>query len=331
MKAVKKVMKWILIGGGAVVALIIVGVILLVLLAGYKNENYWKYTDAKGVIETKYSDLGEHEVIYAEFDAPDSVWKKYEVWYPADMVEHDEKYPMVIMANGTGIKASQYRAVFKHLASWGFIVVGNEDENSRTGESSAATLAFMLKANEDKNSDFYGKIDVTNIGIAGHSQGGVGAINAVTQQDNGNLYKAIYVASATSKYHAKELNKSGDGWSIVPSQINIPCFMVAGTGYFDSGNVDEYKEKLEEGEAQGICPLWWLNECYESMPDSVDKIIARQKEKDHGDMLRSADGYMTAWFMYWLKGDEEAGKAFFRVGAEILTNDNWQDVNVNEK
>ena len=43
----------------------------------------------------------------------------------------------------------------------------------------------------------------------------------------------------------------------------------------------------------------------------------------------SADGYMTAWFMYWLQGDEEAGKAFFGENAEIKTNENWQDVTVN--
>ena len=47
--------------------------------------------------------------------------------------------------------------------------------------------------------------------------------------------------------------------------------------------------------------------------------------KDHGDMLRYADGYMTAWFMYYLKGDEYAGGAFFGDNAEIRTNANWQD------
>ena len=46
-------------------------------------------------------------------------------------------------------------------------------------------------------------------------------------------------------------------------------------------------------------------------------------------MLRSADGYMTAWFMYYLKGDTEAGKAFFGENAEILSNENWQDIKIN--
>jgi hypothetical protein len=49
------------------------------------------------------------------------------------------------------------------------------------------------------------------------------------------------------------------------------------------------------------------------------------------DMQYSADGYVTAWFMYWLKGDTEAGTAFFGENAEITANENWQDVTVNNK
>lgn len=59
--------------------------------------------------------------------------------------------------------------------------------------------------------------------------------------------------------------------------------------------------------------------------------MARRVGKDHGDMLRYADGYMTAWFMYYLRGDTEAGQAFFGENAEILFNENWQDIKINCK
>lgn len=49
-----------------------------------------------------------------------------------EMEKSDITYPLVNMPNGTGVKSSRYEAVFEHLASWGFIVVGNEDENSLT-------------------------------------------------------------------------------------------------------------------------------------------------------------------------------------------------------
>lgn len=325
----KKMLKIVLIVVASIIAFVVVALVGLGKLANYNNSHYYEKAVTGGNIEAKYSVLGSYEVSFAEFDAENDVWKKYEIWYPSEMKDSQKTYPVVIMANGTGIKASQYKEVFKHLASWGFIVVGNEDENSRTGESSAATLDFMLKMNEDSSSDFYGKIDTDNIGIGGHSQGGVGAINAVTEQKNGTLYKTIWAASATSRYHAKGLNEAGEGWSCDLSKVNIPIYMVAGTGMMDAGNMDAYSETLPEGKAQGICPLWWLSECYDAIPNSVDKVIARQTGKDHGDMLRSADGYMTAWFMYYLKGDAEAGKAFFGESAEILTNVNWQDIKTN--
>ena len=332
MKTIGKMMKWILIGGAALIGVIIVGIILLLLFAGYKNENYWKFADPKGAIEEKYTALGEYEVSSEQFDA-DDVCKKFSVWYPSELENGNKAYPLVLMVNGTGAKASASSSGFRHLASWGFIVVGNEDENTRTGESTATTLDFMLAQNADPQSIFYGRIDTENIGIAGHSQGGVGAINAVTQQENGTMYKAICTQSTTSSAVAYALNlldgELGGGWNCDTSTLPIPAFMVAGTGSADAGNVNENRLELAEGETQGICPLWWQQECFDAMDDSTPKVIARLTGKDHGDIPHSADGYMTAWFMYWLQGDEEAGQAFFGENAEIKTNENWQDVKIN--
>lgn len=325
-----KLIKGVLIVILAVILLIVVAVVALILLAGYKESHYYKFAVPGGEIEKKYTALGSHDVSSVEYSAGNDVWKKYEIWYPTEMKDSGKTYPLVIMANGTGYTVQKYKEVLDHLASWGFIVAGNEDENSRTGESTAATLDYMLMLNKDPSSPFYGKIDTDHIGVGGHSQGGVGAMNAVTEQENGNLYKAIWAASTTSMYHAKGLNESGGGWDCYPAKINIPILMVAGTGFMDAGNLDHYTETLAEGEAQGICPLWWLEECYEEVSDNIPKVMARLVGKDHGDLARYADGYMTAWFMYWLCGDEEAGNAFFGDGAELLSNENWQDVKVSQ-
>lgn len=328
----RKVLKILLLVICAFALLLVVGLFAIGGVADYRNKHYWQYNTSDMPIESKYIKLGEYETDYVEYDV-DGVCEKIEISFPKELKDGDGKYPLVVMANGTGTKASQYKEVFTHLASWGFIVVGNEDENCRTGESSSATLDYVLALNEDKESIFYGKIDTDNIGITGHSQGGVGAINAVTEQINGSRYKAVYSISATSRYHADELNKStesgdatrGEGWSIDVSKGNIPIMMVAGTGTFDAGTMEEYSETLPEGKAQGICPLWWLEECYKTIDSGVTKVIARQMGKDHGDMLRSADGYMTVWFCYHLKGDTSAD-FFSGTNAEILSNANWQDV-----
>lgn len=322
---VKKVIKIVLILILAIVILIVGGCTVFFGIIDYQNKHYWKYAQTGGDIEAKYTAFGSYEVAYNEFDSENEAYKKYEVWYPSDMKDTEKTYPLVIMANGTGVKASQYKEVFKHLASWGFIVVGNEDENSRTGASSAATLDFILSLNEDESSDFYSKVNIENIGIAGHSQGGVGAINAVTEQENGEAYKAIFVASTTSPYWGQD-DVFGSEWRYDLSKINIPCFMVAGTGSADAGTAED----ISKTEGQGICPLWAMQENYWSLPDSITKVMARKIGKDHGDMLRQADGYMTAWFMWLLKGDEEAAKAFIGETPELLNNSLYQDVRISE-
>lgn len=129
----KKAIKIILLIVLAAMILTIGGCAVIFGIMNHRNENYWKYAKTGGDIESKYTALGPYEVSYLEFDSENEIYKKHEVWYPSEMKDTDKTYPLVIMANGTGIKSSQYKEVFKHLASWGFIVVRNEDENSRSG------------------------------------------------------------------------------------------------------------------------------------------------------------------------------------------------------
>ncbi|QAR31760.1 hypothetical protein EQP59_10610 [Ornithobacterium rhinotracheale] len=55
-------------------------------------------------------------------------------------------------------------------------------------------------------------------------------------------------------------------------------------------------------------------------------MMARRAHTGHGEMLYSADGYITAWLMWQLKGDVNAQKAFVGKNAEIRTNPNYQDI-----
>lgn len=307
-----------------ILLIIIAGLFILFKLIEYRGNHYYKYLETEKDLEKKYSELGDHKVSFKSFDADSDVFKKYEIWYPAELENSDEKYPLVVIANGTGTPASKYKSFFKHLASWGFIVIGNEDENSRSGESSSKSLDYVLNLNEDKNSIFYNKIDTDNIGISGHSQGGVATINAVNNWDNGKLYKAMYTASATAPFWGQE-GQLGTDWAYDVTKINIPYFFTSGIGYFDAGQA----VSIEETSGQGICPLYAMNEIYNELTTEY-KVMGRLVDMDHGETLQKADGYMTAWFMYWLKDDLQAGDIFFGNDAEILTNTNWQDVKINK-
>lgn len=286
--------------------------------------DYYTQTQTGGEIEEIYTAMGEYDVDYAEYPAQDLLIKQYKIWYPSALAgEEGREWPIVVMANGTGVPASRYAPVFRHLASWGFVVIGNEIQNSWSGGASAGALDLLAELNEDPSSLFYHKLDLDNVGSAGHSQGAIGAINAVTAQPNGDSYKALYLASTPSSLYASTLE-----WAYDPALIDVPCFMTAGTGLLDAGEAGS-PEVAEEAQEVSISPLWSQEENYGLIPDSVPKLRARRTGADHAEMLPWPDGYMTAWFMYWLQGDEAAGRAFFGPDAEIVHNPLWQDIEKN--
>ena len=228
------------------------------------------------------------------------------------------EYPLIVVVNGSNTAALNYEPYFERLASWGFVVVGNDDRQAGTGISTALTLAYMLEQNQNSDSLFYEKMDVQNIGIAGYSQGGVGAVRAVTECKNSGLYKTIFTGSAAHSY----LAKMWGGYDA--SKVSIPWFMTAAAGTSDdTGATDAATEWL------GVAPLSSLVENYDAMPDYVFKLRARVAGAEHEEMQMKTDGYMTAWMLYQLQGDEEAGKALTGENAEILRNANWQDIEKN--
>ena len=312
----KKLMKIILI----IVVIVILGIVGLVscILRNVGKpaapENYWESVKTSAALEEKYTALGSFEVSYVEYEAENALIAKREIWYPSEMHNGDKTYPLVIMANGTGVGASKYTEVFKHLASWGFIVVGDENPLTAHGDSLSANLDYMLALNEDKDSIFYGKIDAAHIGVAGHSQGGFGAIRAALDYENSDSFTAIFTASATTQTMLDKFNLEKDWGNYDTSKLKAPIFMVAGA---------------HSSDADSISPLADMQTNFEKISEDVPAVMARRIDTPHEKMLYSADGYMTAWFMYWLQDDPEAGEAFLGDNAEILTNGNWQDVKEN--
>ncbi|MBE3648791.1 alpha/beta hydrolase [Paenibacillus polymyxa] len=293
----------------------IIAVLIAALLIYLANNpavpnNYTETVKTGGELEAKYIAMGEHEVSYFESAAMMS-FKKYEIFYPADISEMNRSLPVVVFVNGTGITGSKYQALQKHLASWGFITIATEEEYAWNGFSAEMSVRYLELLNEYKDkinggdNVFYKKIDLDHIGITGHSQGGIGVINAITDQKHSDIYKAAVMLSSAKTVMSEALQ-----WTSDPTLIKAPTMIIGSTG-----NTDEQ-----------IAPLESLQKLYNDIPNNVTKVMARRNDADHGQMLYYADGYVTAWFMYYLNGDTEAGNAFFGVNAEILSNANLQDI-----
>ena len=279
-------------------------------------EGYYLSFQSDAPLEMKYSQPGDYTTAYTEFPSDNESIGKIRVWYPAKLESGDKSWPMIMVVNASGTPAASYEPFFPRLASWGFIVVGNEDGQTGNGETASLTLDFML--NMPAGSVLSGKIDYGNMGIIGYSQGGAGAICAVTNYENGARYKAMFTGSAAYRTLAKNM-----GWEYDASKITIPYFMAAGTGKSDDSGNDP------ETSYGGVSPLSALTANYDSIADDVPKVRARAVGAEHEQMLMRSDGYMTAWMLYQLTGDEEAGTVFLGENAEILHNANWQDVEKN--
>ena len=264
-----------------------------VLYAPIVQEGYQQSISYYGVLEKKYAMNGTMAIDSFSIESGDDQTKRYEVWYPKELTSSQRTWPVVVMANGTGVFASRYIPIFEHLASWGFIVVGNEDSSSWWGHSTSSTLDFILKQNNTRGSLLYGKVNVEAIGLAGHSQGGIGVFHAAADFDNSRYYKALCAMSGNAPD--------------VAEKIACPVLMMMGTGGLDANGM------------KGVM------ECYEKI-DSQPVVVGRLRDTDHGDVLPRGDAYMTAWMRFWLCGDEEARKCFFGDHAEILGNEAWQDV-----
>lgn len=189
----------------------------------------------------------------------------------------------------------------------GFIVVGNEDDTSWSGLSSDMSLQYILDENNNSNSVLYNKVDIDNVGIVGHSQGGVGVINAITNQSNKDVYKTAVALSPTSDIIASKIN-----WPYDISKVDIPLLILAG----DTG----------EFETEMVIPLSHLVDVYNKV-DS-EKVMARRVGNDHSQMLYASDGYVTAWLLYQLQGDKEAAKVFIGDNPEIVNNKMYSDLNI---
>ena len=226
---VKKVLKII----GVVLLIVIIAIIILLIYIGNKPvapTDYQQSVETGGEIEAKYMANGSFEASVCE-EPVLQVFQKYMIYYPAELETSDKQYPVIVICNGSGTPISKYPAVPKHYASWGFIVIGTEDKNAWNGFGAEMSIRHLQRLNdneqieEGKTNIFYQKVDLSNVGIVGHSQGGVGVVNAITAQAHKDIYKAAVSLSPTNKELAHALE-----WDYDASLVNVPIILISGAG-----------------------------------------------------------------------------------------------------
>ena len=212
---------------------------------------------------------------------------------------------MILMVNRTGFKATEYEPQFELFASRGFIIAGNRDKGTGSGETTVTTLNYMLARNEDPKSVFYHKIDVDNIGITGFSQGGAAVFSALTRFGEAKRLKAAALLSPVQE--AGSHTMTNYGYDI--TGVRCPVLLLAGTeGDF---------------EVKTVIPPEEMFSMYGRL--SVPKAMARRVGMDHDHMMYPAGGYVIAWFRWQLLDDRDAAQAFIGGSPELTSNPLYQE------
>jgi hypothetical protein len=251
-----------------------------------------------------------------------------EVRYPADsngvnvpVSTIKPNYPLVVIMHGMHTTADPsylgYNFLLDHLASQGFIAVSIDCNaiNAIGGMQDTRGHAILehLSLLQSKNSNaglFNGKIDMSNIGIMGHSRGGDGVVQAeIYNQTLGlgfNIKAIIPLAPTdfsgisptqlnltTSKLFCIYGSNDGDVWG-----GDNPSTDYAGTGFrfYDRASVEKAMVFIY-GATHNRFNTEWGTEGY--VDTSSPKILSQNQ---HHQLLC---GYMTAFLQIHLQGRTE--------------------------
>lgn len=258
----------------------------------------------------------------------------YTLVFPSALGAFGVNHPVIVWGNGTSTLANPtcpYADELRRLAQRGFVVIAANTGQSGNGDHIRLGAATAINWNSDPSSIFYQNLDVGRIAAAGHSQGAVGAINAVLEAPNSHFASVLAISTpdrdALQIYNDPEcdLGLVGElggccvqafGAACVPvpvppesdmNTLDAPIFFARGALDVISNETDEY---------------WYPSST------TVPYAAASRDGAGHAD-VSSGRGYLTAWLVYTLNmsgaNPATARGAFVGSPPEITTNTNWND------
>lgn len=282
-----------------------------------------------GAIESIYSEPGPWAVTaHKAFTCRDSTGAAYDVWYPTDLGANGFQHPIITWGNGTLAVPTQYTYLLQHLASWGFVVIGTENQATGTGIDMTAAANYLVQQNSTPSSVFFHKLDTTAIGAVGHSQGAVGALNALIDS-KGAIDTAVTIELPIQM-------------SCLPGLCVDTRRLDSGAVFYLNGASDGFISPSTQSEPWQTRGLQSNQAYYQATPPSVAKAWATLNAADHNDVQGQPDcatasfpcvhgvygylGYLTAWLLDRLRDDTRAHGIFVAGTGELFDqNSTWSN------
>jgi hypothetical protein len=210
---------------------------------------------------------------------------------PDNLAEVEMCHPVITWGNGTGSTPNLYGTLLRHFASHGFVVIASNSKNVASGNPPPMVVGvtWVLEQNEDPSSVLYHRIDTTNIGATGHSQG----------------------AMATTK-------ASGDSHittSIPIEGANVQRDLHGPAMFFCGGNDTIVGCSGAKSALNAVTTL----------PAMYAELIAVDHGSwmSRGSTMSTADTAFTAWMRVHLMGDTELRPWFYGDSCKLCTDSAW--------
>jgi len=284
-----------------------------------------------GTIELKYYAPGPWQVTVSTGGACcDSSGNKFDLYYPANLGANGFLHPILTWGNGTNSTAIHCDYFLRHMASWGFVVIATEDQNTGPGQTILDGANFLVNAASDAASIFFNKLNVSQIGSFGHSQGATGAINALIK--SGGSISTVIPIELPSQI-----------WCSSAANCVDTANMTSGSIFFVDGSNDPISPPTQPPLIPGAQSIAAY---YDAVPNTIPKAKGTLIGPSHNDIQGQPGctitifgcingvygylGYPTAWFMDRLQGDAFAHGAFVKNTGEMFSQTkNWEFVTSN--
>lgn len=254
---------------------------------------------------------GPYKVLMLE----DPSLEAHTIFAPQDLAPFGKKNPLPVLVWGNGACTNspwEHYKFLNEIASHGFLVIATgyipmEEKPYRGPMSTSAqqieSIDWAIAQNADKDSPYYGRIDVENIAAAGMSCGGLQTLDNATDP----RLKTIMICNS--------------GLFINPGTAvpNMPM---------------PNKERLQEITVPVIYILGGPEDiAYENGMDDFHRLVkvpafAANYPVGHGGTYRQDHGGeftvpALAWLQWQLKGDKEAAKFFQGADCGLANREGW--------
>lgn len=178
-------------------------------------------------------------------------------FYPSNIGSTGLEHPVILWGNGTGANPSNYTGLLSHFASHGFIVAAANTPNAGSGTAMLQGLSNLTTFDNTPSSPFYQAVDTSRVASTGHSQGGVGALEA-SKDPRVDVTFPIEGAFSASGVTVPALFLAGEDDRIArPSQIRS-TYSSANTAaaYAEVANADHFTPANDGGYFRAVGVAW---------------------------------------------------------------------------